>query len=191
VRDLERLLKCTVTTNLYGISNQDRRGKLTLSREEAMGQRCMEETAQGFNEYRAVRFGLMIGSHQEPEQVSVVLTVHNDWDTLDFVKDNLNAIASNLLQIKRQEAELRKQMDESEQLFSSNLHPLFALMSATAPEHVMDKLSISLKKALLLMAMERYSCDSERICRILGITRAKLEKELQRCGISREAKKEA
>jgi DNA-binding NtrC family response regulator len=128
---------------------------------------------------------------QEPEQVSVVLTVHNDWDTLDFVKDNLNAIASNLLQIKRQDAEIRKQMDESEELFSSNLHPLFTLMSATAPEHVMDKLSVSLKKALLLMAMERYSCDSERICRILGITRAKLEKELQRCGISREVKKAA
>lgn len=158
-----------------------------------MGQRCMEETAKGFNEYRAIRFGLMIDPAERtaPEQVSVVLTVHNDWETLGFVKENLSAIASNLLQVKQMEVEWRKEMDESEELFCKNLDPFFTLLSATAREHVMDKLSVSLKKALLLMAMERYSCDRDRICRILGISRSKLEKELQRCGICPAPRKAA
>lgn len=157
-----------------------------------MGQRCMEETTQELSEYRAVRVELMLGRRESArEHLAVALTVHNDWDTLEFVKDNLGVIASNVMKTKQVEARLRKEMDDSEELFSRNLHPLFTLISATERSNVMDKLSVSLKKALLLMAMERYSCDSDSICRVLGISRSKLEKELQRCGLSREPKKGA
>lgn len=156
-----------------------------------MGQRDMEEIAQGVSEFRAVRVELITGrSEPAREHRPVVLTVQNDWDTLDYVKDNLGAIASNAIKTRQSEEQQRQEADDSEELFSRNLHPLFTLISATASNHVMDKLSASLKKALLLMAMERYSCDSDSICRVLGISRGKLEKELQRCGLSRAPKKE-
>lgn len=74
-------------------------------------------------------------------------------------------------------------VDESAQLFERSLEPFFTLISATSKEHVMDKLSVSLRKALLLMAMERYDCNRERMCRALGLTKAKLEKELKLCGL--------
>lgn len=157
-----------------------------------MGQRDMEEMAKGMSEYRAVRVELMTGRRESAqEHLPVVLTVHNDLDTLDFVKDNLGAIASNAVKTRQIEAQQRQEVDASEELFSTNLHPLFTLISATARNNVMDKLSVSLKKALLLMAMERYNCDSDSICRVLGISRSKLEKELQRCGLSRAPKKDA
>lgn len=155
-----------------------------------MGQKEMENTAQGLSEYRAVQVELAIGRRgSSRERLTVALTVHNDWETLEFVKDNLPVIASNLVKTKEIEARRRRELDASEELFSSNLYPLFALISATASNHVLDKLSASLKKALLIMAMERYSCDSDSICRVLGITRSKLEKELERCGLSRAPKK--
>ena len=56
---------------------------------------------------------------------------------------------------------------------------------AWAREGVMDKLSSSLKKALLLMVMERYKSDREKACRVLGISREKLETELKMCGVAR------
>jgi DNA-binding NtrC family response regulator len=116
----------------------------------------------------------------------VVLTVGNDWETLNFVNDNMDHIATNLVRMTKMNAQRQMHVEESAQLFERNLQPLFTLISATTSEHVMDKLSNSLKKALLLMAMDRYSCDSDSICRALGISRVKLEKELKRCGLSRQ-----
>jgi DNA-binding protein Fis len=49
----------------------------------------------------------------------------------------------------------------------------------------MDKLSSSLKKALLLMVMERYHSDREKACKVLGISQEKLETELKLCGVAR------
>jgi DNA-binding protein Fis len=125
------------------------------------------------------------------EEAAVVLTVGNDWDTLNFVNDNMDGIAANLVRVTQMNAESRMHVEESAKLFERNLQPLFTLISATSAEHVMDKLSVSLKKALLLMAMERYSCDSDSICRALGLTRGKLEKELKRCGLPHQDSKAA
>lgn len=116
-----------------------------------------------------------------------VLVVDNHWDTLRFVQDNMDMFVSNIVRVKKLHAHAEPQVDQnvdaSALLFRKNLGPLFVLISALAKEHVMDKLSGSLKKALLLMAMERYDCDRERICRALGLTRMKLDRELSRCGL--------
>ena len=66
-----------------------------------------------------------------------------------------------------------------------NLEPLVSSLAAANGQGVMDKLSSSLKKALLLMVMERYQSDREKACRVLGISREKLETELKLCGVSR------
>jgi DNA-binding NtrC family response regulator len=84
-----------------------------------------------------------------------------------------------------------KHVEESAKLFTKNLQPLFSLFSETSTEHVLDKLSVSLRKALLLMAMERYRCDTDSICRALGISESMLEQELQRCGLRQVGRKTA
>ncbi len=126
------------------------------------------------------------------ERIAVVLTLGNDPDIRRLVNEDMDGIATNLVRVTKMNAQKsRVHVEESAQLFKRSLEPFFALISATSQEHVMDKLSLSLRKALLLMAMERYSCNSEKICRALGLTRAKLEKELKLCGLFHQEKKVA
>ena len=125
------------------------------------------------------------------ERVAVILSIGRDAETWRFVSENMDAIEENLVRVKQMNAQNRMHVEESAQLFEKTLEPLFTLISATSKEHVMDKLSVSLRKALLLMAMERYSCNSEKMCRALGLSKGKLEKELKRCGLSHQDKSAA
>jgi hypothetical protein len=146
----------------------------------------------GTYHYRAIEVVLLPQDRGAAEdEIAAVLTVENDWDTLSFVKDNMGDIAANMRRVQHMNSESMIHVEESARLFQKNLQPLFTLISATATDHVLDKLSVSLRKALLLMAMDRYSCDSESMCRALGITKGKLEKELKRCGLLRQERKAA
>lgn len=113
------------------------------------------------------------------------MTVDSHWETLRFVQDNMDECVGNVVRLKRMERNPEQQVDESAALFQRNLEPLVSSLAATQGQGVMDKLSTSLKKALLLMVMERYQSDREKACQVLGITREKLEKELQLCGVPR------
>ena len=120
------------------------------------------------------------------ERDAVVLTVAFDPDVWRLVNEDLDEIASNVMRVRKMNTDRKTRVEESAELFQRSLKPFFTLISATSKEHVMDKLSVSLRKALLLMAMERYSCNKEKMCRALGLTRAKLEKELKLCGLSNQ-----
>ncbi|GFO66262.1 hypothetical protein GMPD_41810 [Geomonas paludis] len=128
---------------------------------------------------------VLVKRQQPPsaERVAVVLTVAYDPDVWQLVNEEMDQIAANVMRVKTMKKERKIHVDESAQLFERSLEPFFTLISATSKEHVMDKLSVSLRKALLLMAMERYDCNRERMCRALGLTKAKLEKELKLCGL--------
>ena len=119
----------------------------------------------------------------EAERVAVVLTVAYDPDVWRLVNEDMDGITANLVRVRNMKTEMKRDVEESAELFQRTLEPLFTLISATSKEHVMDKLSISLRKALLLMAMERYDCNREKVCRALGLTKSKLEKELELCGL--------
>jgi len=116
-----------------------------------------------------------------------LLSVDSHWDTLRFVQDNMEECIGNIVKLKRMEssANAAKGMNESAELFQKNLEPLVSSMAAANGEGVMDKLSSSLKKALLMLVMERYKSDREKACRVLGISREKLETELRLCGVAR------
>ncbi|GAW68911.1 hypothetical protein GPEL0_01f5466 [Geoanaerobacter pelophilus] len=125
------------------------------------------------------------------ERMAVVLTLGNDPDIWRLVNEDMDSIANNLVRVKQMNRQNPVHVDESAQLFKKSLEPLFTLISATSQQHVMDKLSLSLRKALLLMAMERYHCNTDKICRALGLSKSKLEKELKRCGLWNREKEAA
>ena len=157
-----------------------------------MGYKCKDAANRaGTYHYRVIEVMLKRSGQAPGDALPAVLTVDNDWDTLGFVKDSMGEIAANMVRVRQMNNENRIHVEESALLFEKNLQPLFTLISATATDHVMDKLSVSLRKALLLMAMDRYSCDSDSICRALGLTRGKLEKELKRCGLLQQDRKAA
>jgi len=112
-----------------------------------------------------------------------LMTVDNHWDTLRWVQDNMEECVGNIVRLKRMQEREAKGVAETAELFQRNLEPLVASLAAANGQGVMDKLSSSLKKALLLMVMERYQRDREKACRVLGISREKLETELKLCGV--------
>ena len=113
-----------------------------------------------------------------------LLMVDSHWDTLRYVQDNMEECVGNIVRLRRLEAKTAG-VNESAALFQKNLEPLVSSLAATKDRGVMDKLSSSLKKALLLLVMERYQSDREKACKVLGISREKLEMELQLCGVAR------
>jgi DNA-binding protein Fis len=114
-----------------------------------------------------------------------LMTVDNHWDTLRFVQDNMEECVGNIVRLKRLLDKDAKSFHDSASLFQKNLEPLVSSLASSNGQGVMDKLSASLKKALLLMVMERYQSDREKACRVLGISREKLETELKLCGVAR------
>ena len=114
-----------------------------------------------------------------------VVVVDNHQDTLRYVQENMDDFIGNVLKTRRLEQRQSSPVAESSELFEKNLQPLFTHISETTRSNILDKLSTSLKKALLIMALERYHEDRESVCRVLGLSPERLEKEIVLCGLDR------
>jgi len=132
-------------------------------------------------EVRLKRKGAAAGTKEDLR----LMTVDNHWDTLRWVQDHMEECVGNIVRMKRMQDRETLGVNESAALFQKNLEPLVASLAASNGQGVMDKLSSSLKKALLIMVMERYQSDRDKACRVLGISREKLETELKLCGVVR------
>lgn len=134
------------------------------------------------------RFMEMVIMQQEKKgsrsRVQVVM-LDGDRDTISLAQEEMDAIIANVIRVKKMETKAVKKIDETARLFERNLEPWFSLISQTVQGgHLLDKLSNSLKKALILMAMERYHCNRQSVARVLGLSPEKLEKEMALCGIA-------
>lgn len=118
----------------------------------------------------------------EFRETTTVVLVDNHMDTLRFVQENMHDFVRNVLKVRKMNANMRR-IDENARLFESNLKQLFAVISEKTGKSLLDKLSHSLKKALILMAMDRYKSDKDLICSVFGISRDRLEKEMDLCGL--------
>ncbi|MFZ3207747.1 MAG: hypothetical protein WA140_02805 [Geobacteraceae bacterium] len=119
---------------------------------------------------------------------SIIITIDNHWGTLHFVQANMDKLVRNIILVRKMEVNDRKKVEETEKIFERNLEPLFTLIFQTEHSNVLDKLSFSLKKALILMAMGRYSDNKDSICKALGISLDKLDKEMALCGLGHSRK---
>lgn len=133
------------------------------------------------------RFMEMVIMHQQQKsRVSSIQIVmlDGDRDTVQLAQEQMNEIVTNVIKVKNMETKALKKVDESARLFERNLEPWFSLISQTVQGgHLLDKLSCSLKKALILMAMERYHCNRESVAKVLGLSPERLEKEMLLCGL--------
>jgi DNA-binding protein Fis len=126
--------------------------------------------------------------NSEKSAASMIIAVDNHWGTLRFVQENMDKFVKNIIMVRKMEENDRKKVEVNARIFERNLEPLFTLISQTAQSNVLDKLSCSLKKALILMAMGRYSDNKDSICKALGISRDKLDKEIALCGLGHNRK---
>jgi DNA-binding NtrC family response regulator len=123
------------------------------------------------------------GRSSVDEEESRVVAVDNHWETLRYVQENMDDFIGNIVQVRQMDQKTKKRVEDNASMFERNLEPFFSMVSKTSGQNVMETLSSSLKKALLLMAMDRYHCDKETVCQALGISREKLEREMRHCGL--------
>jgi DNA-binding NtrC family response regulator len=127
---------------------------------------------------------VMVKKSQKGETVaSQVIIIDNSQDSLRHVQENWNDFIDNIIRIKKMEDLDRKKFTESADIFGKGLKPLFSRISDSSNKNLLANLSKSMKKALILMALERYEGDKEVICKVLGINRDKLDNEMSLCGL--------
>jgi hypothetical protein len=120
--------------------------------------------------------------HYDGPASSMFILVDGDSDTLQFVQENLFEIVNNVLRVRKMKPSIRN-IDENARIFERNLQSLFAMVVQERGSSLLDEMSHSLKKALIILAIERYRNDRERICKVFGISRDKLEQEMITCGL--------
>lgn len=151
-----------------------------------MGHRCKMQNDDC--EYRVMEVVMMRrGKEGKDIATTHMLLVDNHQETLKQVQENMDEIINNLIGVSKM-ARSNKKVDESAKLFEKSLDPLFSVMAETTQGHILDKLSVSLRKALILMAMDRYDRNKETVCKALGISRDKLDREMAICGIGKTLK---
>lgn len=152
-----------------------------------MGYRCrVNEDRAGECDFRLIEMVMTKKNAIQSIPVKAVITIDNHAETLRYVQTNMTDFVTNCVRVKAMEANARKKVEESARLFEQHLEPFFTVVAATAQKNVLDKLSSALKKALILMAMEKYHCNKESICKALGLTREKLDREIALCGLNSE-----
>lgn len=154
-----------------------------------MGYRCtLPKESNGEFDYRLMEV-VMVKRTQSGERASTqVFIIDNDQETLRVVQENWNDFIANLVKVKKMEDQERQKVTESSEIFGKSLQPLFSRISESASKNLLANLSKSLKKALILMAMERYEGDKDIICKVLGINRERLDNEMSLCGLKRGRK---
>jgi DNA-binding NtrC family response regulator len=149
-----------------------------------MGYRCMstkdytEET-----DFRLMEVVMVRKSQAGEKTTAQVIMIDSQQETLRHVQENWNDFIENIIRIKKMEDIDRRKISESADIFGKGLKPFFSRISETANKNLLANLSKSMKKALILMALERYDGDKDTICKVLGINRDKLENEMTLCGL--------
>lgn len=134
-------------------------------------------------EFRLMEVVMVKKSLHGESMTTQVISIDSSQDTLRHVQENWNDFIDNIIRIKKMEDRDRKKISESADIFGRGLKPLFSRISESANKNLLANLSKSMKKALILMALERYDGDKEKICSVLGINRDKLETEMSLCGL--------
>ena len=139
-------------------------------------------------EFRLMEIVMVRKSSAGEISSSQVMIIDNDHETLRHVHENWNDFISNMIKVKKLEENDRKREAEGPDMFSKKLQPIFSRITETRNKNLLANLSKSLKKALILMAIERYEGNKDVVCKVLGINRERLDSEMSLCGLKQERK---
>jgi DNA-binding NtrC family response regulator len=113
-----------------------------------------------------------------------VVMFDGDEDTVRLVQEEMDAVIANVVRVTAMEQNALRKIEETSKLFEKTLDPWFSLVAQTGSNgKLLATMSNSLKKALILLAMERFRCDEESVAKVLGISVERLGREMERCGI--------
>jgi len=67
------------------------------------------------------------------------------------------------------------------------IEELFELIVTRSKKNVLPRLTASVKKAVLSLALDRYNANKEMICDVLGLSRSNFDEEMRSSGLSLSA----
>jgi DNA-binding NtrC family response regulator len=150
-----------------------------------MGYRCViPNENSGESEFRMMEVVMVKKTSEGDDVSSQIMIIDNNQETLRHVQENWNDFIDNIIKVRKMEERDRKKVAESAEIFGKGLKPLFSKISESTNKNLLANLSKSLKKALILMALERYDGNKDLICKVLGINREKLDNEMNLCGLN-------
>jgi len=71
----------------------------------------------------------------------------------------------------------------------NSIEALFELIAMSSKKNVLPRLSASVKKAILALALNRYNANKEMICAVLGLSRSQFDDEILSADLAQLASK--
>lgn len=113
-----------------------------------------------------------------------VVTYDSDEDSVTLVREEMDRVLANVLKVTVMERRSVRAVEETSSLFERMLEPWFSRVSeGESDKKLLHTMSRSLKKALILLAMDRFHADEVSVAHALGLTLKQLDREMARCGI--------
>lgn len=112
-----------------------------------------------------------------------ILLLNNDRDTLLFVEQHLNRVITNAVMVKKHELAHNGSDRNEVTEFYRSFEPLINAIITRPEKDLLMRMTASLKKAILSIAIDRCNADRRTICNALGLSDGQLDEELQLCGL--------
>jgi hypothetical protein len=114
------------------------------------------------------------------------LLVENEQETLRYVQENMDDFIRNVVHVRKlQEQDLEK-INQNALMFQETLAPIFSLLGETGENHILEHMTSSLKKAMIVMALKKFDGDLAMVADLLGIDPESIEEEMTQCGLEPE-----
>jgi hypothetical protein len=110
------------------------------------------------------------------------IIVASDEETLSYLQNHMDSVITNVVRVKKMEQIHHEKTGHYH--YERKIESLLSSMPVAPDRRLMGDLSASLKKALLLISLDRFHGNRELVCKMLGISRRELDKEMQLCGIT-------
>jgi len=111
-----------------------------------------------------------------------ILLLNNDLETLLFVEEHLSSVVNNAVMVKKHEYSRHDTPVEFME-FCRKFEPLINAIIMRQEKNLLSRMTSSLKKAILSLAIDRCNSDRTTICHALGLSDRELDEELRLCGL--------
>lgn len=146
--------------------------------------------AESVNYFRAVEISgsLQIGLDRKIPFAQILL-LSNDMETLFFAENNMFQLVNNTIRMIKMNNSTVNNIDGSG-TFAREFESLLESIIMRPEKNILNRLSASLKKAILSIALDRYHSNKEMICKVLGLSSSQFDHEMRSIGFDLLTNKE-
>lgn len=152
--------------------------------QDNMGYRCSSENDDTSKGFRVIELtGKLDHETRGKKSFNQILLLNNDLETLLFVEMSLDRVVYNAVLARKHEYKNDDNERNDFKEFCRSFEPLIDAIIMRPEKNLLSRITASLKKAILTIAIDRCKSDRARICNELGLSDRQLDEELRLCGL--------